>query len=75
MVRLLDMEVLAQYLELEVNRFGHPRLVTVEVVPPQGREQPAGLVRLGLNEEADDVGATGVDEVDAEPEMNGALSR
>ena len=68
-VRLLDAQVLLQHLELEGHGLGHARLVAVEVVPPQGREQPARLVGLGLNEEADDVGAAGVDEVDAQPEM------
>ena len=74
-VRLLDAQVLPQDLDLEGDRLRHTRLVAFEVVAPQGREEPAGLVRLGLNKEADDVRAAGVDEVDAEAEVAGAAAR
>ena len=55
-VGLLHAQVLLQTWTSNADGLGHPRLVAVEIVPPQRREQPARLVGLGLNEEADDVG-------------------
>ena len=55
-VGLLDAQVLAQHRDLELDRLLHAMPVALEVVPPQRGEQPAGLRRLGLDEEPDDVG-------------------
>ena len=69
----LDGEILVEHRLLEGDGFGHAPGVAVEVVAPQSRVEATGVGGLGLEEEADHIRAPGLEELDAQHEVEGRV--